>query len=75
MMDKPMIANNLFHTLAGAPPCPAPLVTDLDSGQLAALHAFKHDVAAAGFRLYQQVPPEKADPVVNHFLGTLLEGH
>lgn len=73
MTDKPMIGHNLIHDLAGARPCPKALVDHLGPGELAALHAFKHEVAAAGFRLYQHVPPEQADAVVRHFLGAMLE--
>ena len=73
MTDKPMIARNLFHDLAGSRPCPRALVDNLSPRELAALHAFKHEVAAAGFRLYQQVSPEHADAVVRHFVGAMLE--
>jgi hypothetical protein len=67
--------SNLFHGLAGAKPCPAPLVKDLTDSELAALHAFKHEVAAAGFRLYQHISAAKADGVVRHFVKSLLEEH
>ncbi|HEX4741784.1 MAG TPA: hypothetical protein VH353_10680 [Caulobacteraceae bacterium] len=73
MADKPMVATNLIHELAGAKPCPRALVDKLTAGQLAALHAFKHEVAAAGFRLYKDVPPAEADAVVRHFLSAMLD--
>ncbi|MBV8681882.1 MAG: hypothetical protein JO111_03340 [Caulobacteraceae bacterium] len=73
MSDKPMVAPNLFHDLAGQAPCPGHLITNLSSEQLAALHSFKHEFAAAGFRLYKDVPPKEADAVLRHFLAELLE--
>lgn len=73
MSDKPMIAPNLFHDLAGQAPCPGHLVENLSPQQLAALHSFKHEFAAAGFRLYKDVSPKEADAVVRHFLKDLLE--
>ncbi|HEY1930246.1 MAG TPA: hypothetical protein VGG92_22475 [Caulobacteraceae bacterium] len=75
MPDNPMMAKNLFHNLAEIPPCPGKMVGHLSSDQLAALHAFKHEVAAAGFRLYKDVSPKDADTVVRHFLSTMLEKH
>jgi hypothetical protein len=48
-------------------------VDKLSAHQLAALHAFKHEVAAAGFRLYKDVSPAEADAVVRHFLGEMLD--
>ena len=73
MTDKPMVATNVFHELAGAKPCPRALVDKLSAEQLAALHAFKHEVAAAGFRLYKEVPPAQADAVVRHFVSEMLD--
>ncbi|HEY2050318.1 MAG TPA: hypothetical protein VGH03_13320 [Caulobacteraceae bacterium] len=72
MTDKPMVATNLIHELAGAKPCPRAIVDKLSAHQLAALHAFKHEVAAAGFRLYKDVSPAEADAVVRHFLSEML---
>jgi hypothetical protein len=73
MPDNPMVAKNLFHDLASVAPCPGKLVGHLSAEQLAALHAFKHEVAAAGFRLYKDVSPKDADAVVHHFLSAMLE--
>jgi hypothetical protein len=64
--------SNMMHRLGGVAPCPGHVVQHLNPSQLAALHAFKHEVTASGFRLYQEVPAEHADPVIEHFLKTLI---
>lgn len=73
MADNQMVAKNLFHDISGIAPCPGKMVEHLNAEQLAALHAFKHEVAAAGFRLYKDVSPKDADAVVRHFLSGVLE--
>jgi hypothetical protein len=44
--------------------CDPPDVDGLSMEQKCALHEFFHVVLAAGFRLYQVVPPEKANPLI-----------
>jgi hypothetical protein len=39
--------------------CDAPLVQDLTPEQIAALHAFKHEVLAAGFHVYEKISKKK----------------
>lgn len=53
--------------------CPAPLVSHLSARQQAALHRFLHAVGQSGFELYEHVPAEDADPVIDHFLRELME--
>jgi hypothetical protein len=42
--------------------CDYPKVKHLTPENLASLHAFKHEVVAAGYRLYQKLPRELAAP-------------
>ena len=72
MTDKH--GSNLIHELAAAKRCPGGMVEHLTESELAALHAFKHEVVAAGFRLYQNVSSANADPVIRHFVKPLLDG-
>jgi hypothetical protein len=60
MPDTPKPHQDLIHKVAGMPPCPGGIAKNYTQKELAALHAFKHEFVAAGFRLYQEVPPEKA---------------
>lgn len=34
---------------------------------LIALHAFKHEILAAAYRLYKEVPPHLADPILETY--------
>jgi hypothetical protein len=62
--------NNLAH--AGARLlCMAPDIEQLTPDQVSALHMFKHEVLAAAFRLYTQVPPAFADPILIKFFKQL----
>ncbi len=56
-MPEPM------HALAAKIRCEPP-PDDLTDEQLFALHEFFHVVLAAGYRLYQVVPREKAAPII-----------
>jgi hypothetical protein len=56
-MPEPM------HVLASKIRCEAP-PDGLNDAQLFALHEFFHVVLAAGYRLYQVVPRDKAAPVI-----------
>lgn len=47
-------------------------INELTSKELNALHILKHEVIAGIFRLYQELPPKKADPLLDHFFGELL---
>jgi hypothetical protein len=53
--------------------CDFPDVKDLTSEQKCALHEFFHVVLAAGYRLYQVVPPEKANPIIQKKFGLVLD--
>jgi|HubBroStandDraft_5_1064220.scaffolds.fasta_scaffold748945_1 hypothetical protein len=44
--------------------CDAHLVKDLTPDQIAALHAFKHEVLAAGFHLYEKISVKNAAPII-----------
>jgi hypothetical protein len=50
------------------PFCDAPDVADFTPEQQAALHVFKHELLAAGYRLYQSVPASMAGPLLGKFL-------
>ena len=41
--------------------------------QLCALHAFFHEVLAAGYRLYQIVPIDKATPVIRQKFSAMVQ--
>jgi hypothetical protein len=41
--------------------------------QAFALHEFFHEVLAAGYRLYQVVPPKKAAPIIKAKFGLILD--
>jgi hypothetical protein len=56
-------AKEPMHELAARIRCEAP-PDGLTDEQLFALHEFFHVVLAAGYRLYQVVPREKAAPVI-----------
>ncbi len=51
--------------------CPAPSTKDLTKEQIAALHAFKHKLAAMLGELYDVVPQTKADELLKHFVNRL----
>lgn len=53
--------------------CDAPHVADLSTEQKCALHEFFHEVLAAGYRLYQKVPPDKAGPIIKQKFGLVLD--
>ena len=49
--------------------CDLPDVEDLSPEQQCALHEFFHEVLAAGYKLYQKVPPEFAAPIIKKKFG------
>jgi hypothetical protein len=51
----------------------APPPTNLTPNQTFALHEFFHEVAAAGFKLYQIVPPDAALPIIKDKLAAMLD--
>ena len=55
------------HRLDAQIRCSAPEVKDFSAEQLAALHLFKHEVLAATYRLYMEVPQDVADPILKKF--------
>jgi hypothetical protein len=55
------------HRLDAQISCSAPEVKDFSAEQLAAMHLFKHEVLAATYRLYMEVPQEVADPILKKF--------
>ncbi len=60
-------------TLTVNPFCDLPDVKDLSVEQQCALHEFFHSVLAAGYRLYQIVPPEKAAVIIKKKFGLVLD--
>lgn len=52
--------------------CEEPDIKDLLPDQQSALHEFFHVVLAAGYRLYQKVPPKSADPIVKKKFGLVI---
>jgi hypothetical protein len=44
--------------------CDYPKIEPLTKEQRTALHVFKHELLAAGFRLYQEVPVKQAAPIL-----------
>ncbi len=49
-----------------------PDVKDLSPEQQCALHEFFHVVLAAGYKLYQIVPPKYADPIMVKKFGLII---
>ncbi|HMA71575.1 MAG TPA: hypothetical protein VKP67_08820 [Xanthobacteraceae bacterium] len=49
--------------------CDYPKIEGLTKEQRAALHVFKHELLAAGFRLYQEVPVKLAAPILIDMFG------
>jgi hypothetical protein len=52
--------------------CMWPGVDKLRPDQLAALHVFKHEFLAAGFRLYERISPDIARPILQKFMQQLV---
>lgn len=71
MNKRPKILNNVASKISTT------LCLDIDrkrkrkitAAHHHALHAFKHDVAAAAHRLYQVMPQEHADPIIENFFN------
>jgi hypothetical protein len=53
--------------------CQSPDIGKLNPVQLAALHVFKHEFLAAGYRLYEVIPREKANPILVKFLKRVAD--
>lgn len=53
--------------------CDYPDIKDLTIEQRCALHEFFHAVLAAGYKLYQVVPPKKAAPIIKKKFGLILQ--
>ncbi len=54
------------------PFCAAPDVENFTPEQQAAVHVFKHEVLAAGYRLYETVPASMAAPLLTKLLKTIV---
>lgn len=66
--------NDPMHSFAELPIlCDAPTRRKLTPDQMAALHVFKHEVLAAGFRVYEKIPPKLAGPIIASQLGNLMD--
>lgn len=52
--------------------CDLPDVQELSTEQQCALHEFFHEVLAAGYKLYQKVPPEHAAPIIKKKFGVCV---
>jgi hypothetical protein len=64
--------NDPFLVLAQNILC-APAPAHLTPNQAFALHEFFHEVAAAGFKLYQTVPPDVALPIIKEKFAAMLD--
>jgi hypothetical protein len=53
--------------------CDIPDAKDLTPEQRFALHEFFHVVLAAGYKLYQVVPPAKAAPIIKKKFGIVID--
>ena len=62
-----------IEQLAFQPFCMEPDLPDLTDEQKFALHQFVHTVLAAGYALYQIVPPELANPIIEKKLRGALK--
>lgn len=51
--------------------CLQPVVTELPPEQLAALHVFKHEVLASGYRVYEKIDEKTAGPIIANFFKEL----
>lgn len=63
---------NAMHKLSKHLRCDDPLVDDLSPEQIDAVHEFFHALLAAGYKLYQLVPPDYADPIIFEKFGFVL---
>jgi hypothetical protein len=52
--------------------CDEPDIKDLSPEQQSAMHEFFHLVLAAGYKLYQVVPPKSADPIMKKKFGIVI---
>lgn len=66
------MATNMAHAAAKIE-CMESEVQGLTATDLRALHVLKHEVIAGIFRLYKDVGPVKADPVLKRFFSQLVE--
>ncbi len=48
--------------------CAEPPAANMTPEQLAALHVFKHEFLAAGYRLYERISPKLARPILSKLL-------
>jgi len=71
--DLNAMRNSAVGALAFNIRCDASTVKDLTPEQLAALHVFGHKVLACGYRLYEVIPKEQADPAIRAALKRVLE--
>ena len=62
---------NIADILSVEPMCEAPDVEDLTPEQIAAVHLFKHEVLAACYRLYLNVPSALIDPLIAKYLASI----
>jgi hypothetical protein len=71
MANKTGISLKVADILSLQPMCEAPDVEGLTPEQTAAVHLFKHEVLAAAYRLYVNVPAEMVDPLLVRYLEKL----
>lgn len=72
-MPKTGVKKDPLRILTVNPFCDLPDVKDLSTEQQCALHEFFHSVLAAGYRLYQVVPPDKAAVIIKKKFGLVLD--
>ena len=63
---------NVMNKLSVGLRCDEPLVEDLSPEQIDAVHEFFHVLLAAGYKLYQSVPPNYADAIIKAKFGIVL---
>ena len=73
MATGPMPSKDVMAKLTLNIFCDEPDVRGLSTEQRCALHEFFHSVLAAGYKLYQVVPPAKAAPIIKKKFGLILQ--
>jgi hypothetical protein len=65
-------SSNPLHRLSVGIRCDPPDVSHLTIEQQYALHEFFHTVLAAGYKLFQVVPAERAAPIIEKKFGLVI---
>ena len=57
------------------PGCPGGMIEGLSPKQLMVLHGYLHAVISQTYEAYEDVPADRADKVIAHFLEYVLQQH